>query len=808
MFDVFYSGKKPSVFPHEKEARDIRHAQELSSTRYFWWITYLADVDTDHFLWEPPPWQTHQRHAWPSPWQKDSGVYLVPKNWDHAETNYHSAPVLKRLPDPDAWIMPAVPCDWDKSWHPDPADPPYIHEFATQWWDQGGPRYVVDGATEIKYHSAPHAVLHPRHDNHWHTLEDCEWDYSWCPHPMDPPYIYVFGNQWWPAEKYPTVKYTVPGATEVKYMEYPQASLLSARARWTSLCDYGYTFDYSWQPDPGDPPYRYVFGNQWHSAEVMPTLEWLHPDATEQSPVKYMDWPRAELLPNTACWTVPPGVNPESVDFSWVPDPGEPPYIYQFATQHQKTGGPVYTVPGATETKYLESIEVKIESGNAPIVEIDHMDGNAGSIPGTIKRVRYFDNYKDTLIRIAKSLLGEHEFVWVCSSVCDYTGFDFTWYPEKWQSTMLHVFASNDQKFGDTFYMHVPTFAARAEKKALLEWYSVNFVPRKSVSRRPMPVIEHTGDSHADAVKNTDWTGPLALFTVNGEPITRPTVSLWRAETKTVVPLSQGASAVIVPKAARGSVQTQLYDYPYIDKTQSRRHSDQPLDIVYISNGEHSAEQNYATLLDSTYNRNNRVRRVDGVNGRVTAYHAAAKASTTPWFFAVFAKLHVGMNFDWTWQPDRMQQAKHYIFHAENPINGLIYGHQAMIAYNRDLVLANTGQGLDFTLDSPHEVVPIRSGIAFYADTPWMAWRTAFREALKLQASLPDVEAEYRLKAWLTKGESNDVMPHAHWSVYGAEDAVAYYEEVGGDFEALKKSYDWPWLASYAFMRRNLTPDH
>jgi hypothetical protein len=36
---------------------------------------------------------------------------------------------------------------------------------------------------------------------------------------------------------------------------------------------------------------------------------------------------------------------------------------------------------------------------------------------------------------------------------------------------------------------------------------------------------------------------------------------------------------------------------------------------------------------------------------------------------------------------------------------------------------------------------------------------------------------------------------------------VAYYEEVQGDFEALKKSYDWPWLASYAFMRRNLTPD-
>jgi hypothetical protein len=160
------------------------------------------------------------------------------------------------------------------------------------------------------------------------------------------------------------------------------------------------------------------------------------------------------------------------------------------------------------------------------------------------------------------------------------------------------------------------------------------------------------------------------------------------------------------------------------------------------------------------------------------------------------------MDFPWDWQPDRMQQPKHYIFHANNPVNGLEYGHQAMIAYNRDLVLANTGHGLDFTLDSAHEVVPINSGTAYYDDTPWMAWRTAFREVLKLRASMPDVESEYRLNTWLTKDSSK-----GQWSMKGAEDAVAYYEEVQGDFNALRKSYEWDWLASYAFMRRNLTPD-
>jgi hypothetical protein len=189
----------------------------------------------------------------------------------------------------------------------------------------------------------------------------------------------------------------------------------------------------------------------------------------------------------------------------------------------------------------------------------------------------------------------------------------------------------------------------------------------------------------------------------------------------------------------------------------------------------------------------------------VAAYHAAARASTTPWFFAVFAKLEVNQRFDWTWQPDRMQQPKHYIFHAGNPVNGLVYGHQAMIAYNRQLVLENTGVGLDFTLDQPHEVVPIISGTAMYAESPWMAWRTAFREVLKLRASLPDVENEYRLKVWLK--EDSGTIANGHWSHKGAQDAVEYYEAVNGDPTELRKSYEWAWLASYAFFKRSLAPD-
>ena len=320
-----------------------------------------------------------------------------------------------------------------------------------------------------------------------------------------------------------------------------------------------------------------------------------------------------------------------------------------------------------------------------------------------------------------------------------------------------------------------------------------------------LPFVQHKFDTHVEAVKTLEFDGPLAIYTtqqISNDNV--PPVPLWREKTKTIVPLSKGASTVIMPKSAVPYIQTQLYDYPYIDRTQRHMLEDAPLDIVFIDNGEFNADFNYRHLCEvASLTWANRVHRSSGVDGRVAAYHAAAELSTTPWFFAVFAKLAVDRNFDWRWQPDRLQEPKHYIFHAFNPINGLTYGHQAMIAYNRELVLANPGTGLDFTLDSAHEVVPILSGTAEYAVTKWSAWRTAFREVLKLKGSA-DVESQYRLDKWLTVAMGQ---PNGQWSIYGAEDAVEYYDSVAGELTELKKSYDWAWLASYALIKRNLTPN-
>ncbi len=346
---------------HEQKADSVDHAKQLSKTRFFWVVNYLADLSAWDFLWEPAPWQAHQRHAWPNQHQPDSGIYLVPKTWNGVDTNYHQYPQIHHRADSKFWKIPEWidPDSIDKAWSPDPMDPPYIYEFPVEWgWDRvGGPQYCIPGATEIKY--IDNFVAKTRKDlQYWNILDNISKDdpvLSWRPNPTDTPYIYVFGNQWYSAEQRASAEYHVPGATERKYMDTVRTTRLPDHSKFVILheCE----FDYSWEPDPGDPPYIYVFGNQHWSAEKMPTVEYHVPGATER---KYMGI-IARLFKNKTNWTLHAFI--QRWDYSWVPDPGEPPYIYVWGNQHWP--GEImptlsYTVPGATEIKYMDGPQPKL----------------------------------------------------------------------------------------------------------------------------------------------------------------------------------------------------------------------------------------------------------------------------------------------------------------------------------------------------------------------------------------------------------------------------------------------------------------
>jgi len=229
----------------------------------------------------------------------------------------------------------------------------------------------------------------------------------------------------------------------------------------------------------------------------------------------------------------------------------------------------------------------------------------------------------------------------------------------------------------------------------------------------------------------------------------------------------------------------QLYDFDrhvHFDYDYERK----PMDIVFLSYDEPSAGK-YWQLLKNKYPR---AKRIQGVKGRTQAYHAAAAMSETDYFFAVFPTIELDEGFDFTFQPDRLREACHYIFHAKNPVNGLEYGHRAVILYNKRLCLSTIHPSLDFTLSQPHTVVPQLCGTSHFNQTPEISWRVAFREVLKLCEMKPTVESTHRLKKWCELGEGE----YATLVQRGALDAVEYYKEVNGDKDALQLSYELDWL--------------
>jgi len=398
--------------------------------------------------------------------------------------------------------------------------------------------------------------------------------------------------------------------------------------------------------------------------------------------------------------------------------------------------------------------------------------------------VRYYDNHLDTIKRCVTR--ARTPWIWAIASCCDYTDFDFEYRAVPWESYQLHCWHSSYEKFGDTFLINVEEFRQQQDIP-LLEWYKDVNYHYPGVPRLPWPVLETVTEDVTTELKNYKFTAPYV--SVN-QTVDFP-APLWRD--RVFYSFNDSGSVSLAPRDITGKIQCQIYDYPHVLKQKQEYLTPNLLDIIYISNGEPEAEHWYEHLVNTC---GREVKRVMNVNGRALAYKAAAELSSTAWFFTVFAKLEVVEDFDWSWQPDWLQEPKHYIFNSRNPVNGLEYGHMGVIAYNKKLVLDTDNPGLDFTLSKAHAVVPRISAVAHYNTTSELTWRTAFRECIKLKDDAEktgSIESNYRLVIWLNQAEGL----HAESSLQGARDALEYYELVNGDYTELMRSFEWAWLKAY-----------
>jgi hypothetical protein len=630
-------------------------------------------------------------------------------------------------------------------------------------------------------------------------------DFSWLPHPKEAPYVYHFSSEY---QLSIGLLYTVPGTTELKFETEVPILKRKIGARLNAGDKTG-NIDKSIVQAVS---MFFVDMNNKTSATRFDALKLRYPDIQK---IRYMNgWletiKRCVVRSETQkFWVISSENVYDNFSFEWHAQPWQNFMTHVFASQWQKWSD-TFLINKNEFTRHAKWAKTLEEFPNLNFVKdqpvyrpddvydiyfVDHLNNGSTAVLEKMKKrypdvkiARFADSYLATLRRVITTAITD--YIWVTNSICDYSKFDFTWQPEPWQAKMLHVFQSDEQKFGDTFYIHVPTFKEQMDDIELLDWFTtVNYCTDQIVPRLPMDEVVYTSDSLVDAVKAHDFNGPFTVFRHHSIANTAKfSPSVWRKKDRVLHTFSQSGSVTVVPRDAKQFIDTQMYDYPYILPHKEQFLQDSPLDIVYISNGEPDAERWYAHLVKCVA-KGRKIHWAKDVNGRAAAYKAAATVSTTPWFYAVFAKLEVNPEFNWDWQPDYLQEPKHYIFHAHNPVNGLEYGHMAVLAYNKALTLATDEYGLDFTLSQKHEVVPLLSATAHYNVSPIITWRTAFRECIKLCDTTDDVSAQ-RLLTWCTIAEGKN----AEWSISGANDAREYYDSVNGSMEKLMLSFEWDWL--------------
>ena len=753
MFDRFY-------YDDDIEAAKKQAIQD-SRTEYAWVLSSAVDYSSFDLRWVPNRFEADQCHAWGSHNNPNSHTtWLLPVDVlrnGNAATNFHDAVLPSNGKSSWQWITDdrIDYKDFNFDWLPDSWDDHCVHAFAMKNTEQLCYTFLSKGdmARPIKYHESSLTFIDPIPQitiEEYDSYDASEW--VWV---TDPRIDYTgFDFAWLPDDwdKHLTHCFTMQGSKQLSF---------------TKLANTKYR---------GHP--------KFHASDLrfkQNTSKFVHwPDfvSTMLSGFDWQDslanWVLEQNLSSEWVWITDKRIDYAGFDFTWLPDPWDHEYVHCFAMANHTQLSYTWLVNTSTlrdkKFKYHSS-DLRFSSQHTELVLLDMGDARTpGMIPD--KKMRFTGKMVDVLRNAIKRC--EQEWLWVASSCSNYENFKFDWLPDLDQVHYAHCWPTTDQIKGDTFLMHVPTFLRTNE----FEW---NF-DHVSIPRYPWPGIIYDQDNLADAIKQNPRYPSLytAYYKKESKIYFFPTPCLW--EDRPVVGMNKCNSASLVPRDC--IVDKELYEYPHLERKINAADSCR-IDFVFLDNGEADAKTNWDRLFHRAYVMPSKV---SNVTPRLKAYKTAASKSDHDWFLAVFAKCWMSDKFaTFDWRPDYWQQAKHYIFYNHNKDLDLTYGHMAPIAYNKRLMLENTG-GLDMTLAQEHAVVPLVISETHLTD-PWDIWRTAFRETAKLLYYSKDsnnIELEYRLNKWLDAEQ--------HWYKRGAIDARDYFEATDGEYAWLMLTSEWDWL--------------
>lgn len=210
------------------------------------------------------------------------------------------------------------------------------------------------------------------------------------------------------------------------------------------------------------------------------------------------------------------------------------------------------------------------------------------------------------------------------------------------------------------------------------------------------------------------------------------------------------------------------------------------MDKFFLVYDDPCAEKNYKTANSKLMP----VVRVDTKTGIHDSHAYCASQSLTFRFIVIDADCELLESFSYTdLLKELTDEKKVFVCRAINPVNNLVYGHGGLKIFDKRLF--SNKKTIDMT--TGFDIVPLDyvSNIHNFNTTPFHAWRTAFRECVKLSSGIiknrNSKEDEYRLTQWCET--FNDVL----YVDFVKKGALAG-REYGHKNENLEYINDFKWL--------------
>jgi hypothetical protein len=207
-------------------------------------------------------------------------------------------------------------------------------------------------------------------------------------------------------------------------------------------------------------------------------------------------------------------------------------------------------------------------------------------------------------------------------------------------------------------------------------------------------------------------------------------------------------------------------------------------DVFFLSHDEPMASHHWEILKRNVPS----ARHVHGIDGIVAAHKTCAVKARTEFFFVIDADNEV-VDYDFSFRvPDSDREFVH-LWYARNPLNSLVYGWGAVKLFPRRVLRESGEDLLDMTTSFSLKIITEVKSITHFNYNPFVTWRSAFREAVKLSLC-KDSEAQDRLSVWC----SHAVGIHAAECLAGANAGKAFGTANRDDPETLRNINDYTWL--------------